>query len=246
MLDKLALVGGGPASLAEIVFERRQRADPACEFNQHPPRGGRQVHPGEPRPVYDQQTAADDEHDERGMRDDDEVSCGTKKRWQIRVLREIGNSPITKRGSRPAAAEIYGDATSTAASRCGDTFNEFVTRHVCSARISSRCACSTFAPTGTRRRARISNAVNCVTRSTRSTVPVASQASEVHGSLDILAIPRKVRMKQSATAATRSVSGDQRFPGPPNSVGGARETSVGSPRLSSVTSLATSAAAATA
>ena len=65
------------------------------------------------------------------------------------------------------------------------------------------------------------SAVNCVTRSTRSSVPVTSQSSDIQDNLDAFAIARNVRMKQSATAPTSNVSGDHRSPGPSNSAGDA-------------------------
>jgi hypothetical protein len=63
--------------------------------------------------------------------------------------------------------------------------------------------------------------VNAVTCSTLSSVPPTSQRREIQDSFDARAIARKVRTKQSATAATSSVSGDQKPPGPLNSGGGA-------------------------
>ena len=63
--------------------------------------------------------------------------------------------------------------------------------------------------------------VNCVTRSSRSSVPVTSQSSDIQDNLDAFATARNVRMKQSATAPTSNVSGDHRSPGPSNSAGDA-------------------------
>ena len=51
-------------------------------------------------------------------------------------------------------------------------------------------------------------------------------------------------MKQSATAPTSRVSGDQRSPGPPNSAGGAERIG-SSPSLASATSPSAAALAAT-
>jgi hypothetical protein len=85
-----------------------------------------------------------------------------------------------------------------------------------------------LAPAGISSDARTDNAVNCVTRSTRSTVPEASQVSALHDIFEGLAIALNVRAKQSATAATVSVSGDHRSPGPSNSAGSA-DASPGQP-----------------
>ena len=73
VLNEVALVGRQPASLAKIVFERRQRTDPACEFDEHAPNGGRHVHPNETRPAHDEQTAEDDEYYECSMHADHEI-----------------------------------------------------------------------------------------------------------------------------------------------------------------------------
>ena len=61
---------------------------------------------------------------------------------------------------------------------------------------------------------------------------------------NLAAMPRKLRMKQSATAATNRVSGDQRSPGPSNSAGGADSIEPG-PGLVSLTSPSAGALAAT-
>ena len=69
-------------------------------------------------------------------------------------------------------------------SKCGRTFRELVTRQVSSAFVSSRRAWSSFAPDGTLRRARTSSAVNWVTRSIRSTVPVTPHSNDTHDNRD--------------------------------------------------------------
>src|SRR6516225_3492440 len=126
-------------------------------------------------------------------------------------------------------------ATSTKASSWHFAFREFVIRQLCSARVRSRSACSLLLSEATESRPRTANPVNCVTRSTLSNVPTASHASDIQDSFDAAAMARKVSTKQPATAATSKVSGDQRSPGPLNSVGGAL-TSLGNRCASSETS----------
>ncbi len=61
--------------------------------------------------------------------------------------------------------------------------------------------------------------VNWGVRSMRSSVPVASQSMACQMTREGAAIARKVKTKQSATAAINSASGDHWSPGPPNSLG---------------------------
>jgi hypothetical protein len=115
-----------------------------------------------------------------------------------------------------------------ASSNCLVAFSEFVIRQPRSAFSTARRPSSSLTPEGTTSRTRTRNRVNCDARSTRSKVPLTSQRSEVQGNSNARAIDRNVNTKQSATAATSSVSGDQRSPGPSNSAGGA-ECSSGNP-----------------
>src|SRR5262249_41121679 len=99
-------------------------------------------------------------------------------------------------------------------------FKEHVIKQVFSAFSSKRFARSASPPDGNARRARKWIWVKRVTPSTRSSTPSASQWTRSHGSFDARAIARKVRIKQSAEAATSSVSGDHWSPDPPNCAGG--------------------------
>ncbi len=108
-------------------------------------------------------------------------------------------------------------------------------KQVCSARWSTRSARATSTPAGMRSVARTSMRVKRVAFSTRSSVPVASASSEIHGIFEACAMARNESTKQLATAATSSDSGDQRSPGPPNSAGGAAAI-VGSFSAASATS----------
>src|SRR5579872_4545841 len=106
--------------------------------------------------------------------------------------------------------------------------SEFAIRQLFSAFSSTWRARSGSVPVGTSRRARTSNPTNRVLRSRRSKVPVTSQMSDVQAKPAARATARKVRIRQSPTAATSSVSGDHRSPGPSNGVGDS-DGSVGNP-----------------
>ena len=114
-----------------------------------------------------------------------------------------------------------GSAISTVASKVIEAFSELEIKQFRSAFSSACRAPSASTPAGTTRCAVVSKCVNCVTRSTRSSVPVTSQSSEIQDNLDAFAIARNVRIKQSARAPTSNVSGDHRSPGPSNSAGDA-------------------------
>src|SRR5579859_2801417 len=106
--------------------------------------------------------------------------------------------------------------------------SEFAIRQLRSAFSSNWRARAGSVPVGTSRRARTSNPTNRVVRSTRSRVPVTSQTRDVQATPAARATARKVRIRQSPTAATSRVSGDHRSPGPSNGVGDA-DGSVGNP-----------------
>jgi len=126
-------------------------------------------------------------------------------------------------------------ATSITGIRWIAPLSEFEIRQLLSAFSSTCRARSGSVPLGTCRRARTSNPTKRVVRSMRSKVPVTSHSSDVQAKPDARATARKVRIKQSPTAATRSVSGDHRSPGPSNGIGDA-DRSVGNPPAFSSTS----------
>ena len=70
VLDEAAVVSRPAARHAQAVLERRQRTDAAEESDARGPRGGRQVHPGEPRPAHDEQAAEQRKGDEREVQDE--------------------------------------------------------------------------------------------------------------------------------------------------------------------------------
>src|SRR6266542_3794734 len=84
-------------------------------------------------------------------------------------------------------------AGSTLAVRCTDAFNELEMRQLRSALSRACLARSVFSPCGRVRRAWRSNCVNCVARSMRSSVPVASHSSEIHDSFEALPPPPNPR-----------------------------------------------------
>ena len=70
VLDEAAFVSRLAARHAQAVLERRQGTDAAEERDARGPRGGRQVHPGEPRPAHDEQAAEQSKGDEREVQDE--------------------------------------------------------------------------------------------------------------------------------------------------------------------------------
>lgn len=68
--DEVAARRGGPGLQPQPPFQRCQRANKSRSFDQHPPESGRQVHPAQPRPPWDKKAAADDEGDERQVKQD--------------------------------------------------------------------------------------------------------------------------------------------------------------------------------
>ncbi len=78
MLDELTLVGGRPAALTKIVFERRQWTDPSAELDKNAPDDGWYVQPGEAWPARDEQATKDDEDNEYNMHQHDQVGGRTK------------------------------------------------------------------------------------------------------------------------------------------------------------------------
>jgi hypothetical protein len=63
-----------PGASAQRVLERRQRADPAREFDIDRPRRRRQMDPGHPRPAQRQHSPERREHHEAKVSEDDERS----------------------------------------------------------------------------------------------------------------------------------------------------------------------------
>ena len=73
VLDEAGVVGGPTALRAKPVLERRERTKPAGELDPRAPSDCRDVQPGHPRPAHNEQTAKDNEHDEREMDDNGDV-----------------------------------------------------------------------------------------------------------------------------------------------------------------------------
>lgn len=136
------------------------------------------------------------------------------------------------------------DTFNTTASKVVVLVREFVMRQVSSAFSSRRRARSSLVSWGTDSVARTTNSVKRVAPSLRSRVPATSHFNDIHESFEDLAMARKLRMKQPATAAVNKVSGDHLSPGPPNSAGGA-EGIASSPSLARPTSPSGPAAAVT-
>lgn len=77
MLDEPATVSGIPCGLAQSIFERRERAGPACEIDDRRPENDRDVNECPP-PVCEKSESAENRRgDERKMRDQNEVRCKT-------------------------------------------------------------------------------------------------------------------------------------------------------------------------
>src|SRR5262249_13791354 len=73
VLDESAAISCLAAKPAPMVFERRERTDPAEEFDEHAPHGGRQVDPREKRPAQNEEAAQDHEQHETEVENDDEI-----------------------------------------------------------------------------------------------------------------------------------------------------------------------------
>src|SRR5262245_39252070 len=61
LADEITRVRSQTGALAQGIFKRRQRTDPARVFDQNSPCGGRKMQPHQPRPADDEKAA---EHDE--------------------------------------------------------------------------------------------------------------------------------------------------------------------------------------
>ena len=85
--DEAARVTGFAGSLPEAVLDRRQRADPAAQFNGGAPAGGGQVHPCQPWPAQRQDAAEHDEGDEQEVQHDDAVGQEAVDHADLRTLR---------------------------------------------------------------------------------------------------------------------------------------------------------------
>jgi hypothetical protein len=73
LLDECPAVAELPAQPPEIVFQVSEGADPAAQFDGHPPDGGRQMEPRKPPPAQHSQTAEDYEEDEQDMDDHHQI-----------------------------------------------------------------------------------------------------------------------------------------------------------------------------
>jgi hypothetical protein len=107
-------------------------------------------------------------------------------------------------------------ATMTSASRCEGAFIEFEIRQYFSAFSRMISAFLRYCSLVILSRAITLKRVNCVKFSILSSSPSTSHSSVSQSSLAFLAMARKDKMKQFATAPTSMVSGDQTSPGPPN------------------------------
>lgn len=73
MRNEVARVLVEAGASAEIVFERRKRADPTGVLDDGAPDCGRDVQPGNPAPSQDDNAAEQDEEDERDVKSNDGV-----------------------------------------------------------------------------------------------------------------------------------------------------------------------------
>jgi hypothetical protein len=73
MLDEAAGIARLPSPPAEVILQRRQRAGPAHHLHQHRPRDDRQVHPHQPPPAHNEQSAGHRERDEQEVEHHDGV-----------------------------------------------------------------------------------------------------------------------------------------------------------------------------
>jgi len=76
-VDELTPVTLLTAHDAELVLQRRERADPAGELDEYRPAEGRQVQPGEVPPPEDEKAAQDGEQDESAMDYNHQISRET-------------------------------------------------------------------------------------------------------------------------------------------------------------------------
>lgn len=76
VFDEAGLVGASTGEVAEMVFQRSERADTPGEFDEGAPEGGGKVNPGDARPPQDEEASGDDEGDEEKV---DEDNCVGKQ-----------------------------------------------------------------------------------------------------------------------------------------------------------------------
>jgi hypothetical protein len=126
------------------------------------------------------------------------------------------------RRKEPLAPEGQGQVSkSTLASRRTSTLSELLIRQTASAFSSNRIAADSEASAANRSVTALTISVNRVVRSDRSSIPWVTHCIETQSNFEACDTARKDKTKQSATDASNSVSGDQRSPGPSNSIGGA-------------------------
>ena len=73
LCDEVGVIRSLAILLAQPIFQRRERADPAGEFNDCAPHGSGQVEPCDPSPLQCKQPAAQDEDYERQVNNQSQI-----------------------------------------------------------------------------------------------------------------------------------------------------------------------------